>query len=635
MILGTAGHIDHGKTALVRALTGVDTDRLPEEKRRGITIELGFAPLVLSDGVTIGVVDVPGHEAFVRTMLAGATGVDLALLVVAADEGVMPQTREHLAILRLLGIRSGLVALTKCDLVDPEWLDLVRDDVRQLVSDTAISRGPIIPTSIVNGAGIDELRAQIGVLAQSLPARERNDLFRMPVDRAFSPKGAGTVVTGTIWSGTIRPDASVTLLPSGRTARVRTVQSHGSATSEAVPGSRAALGLSGVDVGDVPRGSVLVSSQDWRASSALRARVAVLDSASRGVRPREWVRLHLGTAEVGARVVAAGGALEPGGLKAARLLLDEPLAARAGDRFVLRRGSPPETLGGGIVIDPAPVHRRARPWDDIEIGGAKHLEAILHEADAAGAELSQLTVRLGVNRDDVTRLLKSCEFALTVGSRVFHRAVISSVRSSLIEELNRHHLEHPLAFGLASAEWRGRAHGHPDLIAAVERELVADGSIEFVSGLVRTSGWRPALDERQRQLRERLLGQMIEAGLESPSVSDLEKTYGGEVVSLLRILEGEGLVVQIEGDRFMSRAALDVAREQLRQAMRGTSPLGVDEGGEVGNRQGAGSDGREFTASELREILGVSRKFLIPLLERFDREGVTERRKEGRVLHDG
>ncbi|MFN8572791.1 MAG: selenocysteine-specific translation elongation factor [Gemmatimonadaceae bacterium] len=629
MILGTAGHIDHGKTALVRALTGIDTDRLPEEKRRGITIELGFAPLILPGGLTIGVVDVPGHEAFVRTMLAGATGIDLALLVIAADEGVMPQTREHLAILRLLGIRSGLVALTKSDLVDADWLELVKDDARELVKGTGLESGPIVPTSTVTDAGIDELRSQIGAIAQTLPARERNDLFRMPVDRSFSPKGAGTVVTGTIWSGTVRPDATLTLLPGGRQVRVRTVQSHGQASGEAGPGTRTALGLAGIDAEEVPRGTMLVSLPEWRASTTLRARVAVLDTASRGVRPREWVRLHLGTAEVGARVVASGGPLESGEIRAARLLLDEPLAARAGDRFVLRRGSPPETIGGGQVIDPAPFHRRARPWDGMDIGGSGHLDAILREADTTGEAISQLPVRLGVTKEDVTQLLKSCDSARSIGSRVFHAAVIEQLRAVLLDHVAQYHRDHPLTFGLASADWRGRVHGHTELIATIERELLEAGEIEQSAGLVRLPGWRPVLDDHQKQLRERLLGQMVAAGLEAPSVTELEKEHGASVVSLLRILSDDGLVVQIETDRYMSTAALDSARETLRRAMRGAGPTGVE---------GAGSGAvvrREFTASELRDILGVSRKFLIPLLERFDREGVTERRKEGRVLHDG
>ncbi|MBX6332457.1 MAG: selenocysteine-specific translation elongation factor, partial [Gemmatimonadaceae bacterium] len=258
MILGTAGHVDHGKTALVKALTGVDTDRLAEEKRRGITIDLGFAPLTLDDGTVLGVVDVPGHEAFVRNMLAGATGVDLALVVIAADEGVMPQTREHLAILDLLGLRAGVIALTKCDLVEPDWLELVREDVCALVAHTPLATAPIVPTSVVTGEGLDALRRAIAEAARALPAREASDNFRLPVDRAFSVRGTGTVVTGTVWSGRLARDATVRLLPGGRTARVRGIESHGAAVAQALPGTRAAIALAGVEVGEVHRGTTIV-----------------------------------------------------------------------------------------------------------------------------------------------------------------------------------------------------------------------------------------------------------------------------------------------------------------------------------------------------------------------------------------
>ncbi|HUO52808.1 MAG TPA: selenocysteine-specific translation elongation factor, partial [Gemmatimonadaceae bacterium] len=262
MILGTAGHVDHGKTALVKALTGVDTDRLAEEKRRGITIELGFAPLAIG-GRTLGVADVPGHEAFVRTMLAGATGVDLALLVVAADEGVMPQTREHLAILSLLGTRGGVVALTKCDLADADWRALVRDDLRALLAGTPLAGAAIVETSALTGAGLDALREAIAAAADALPARDAADHFRLPVDRAFTVKGTGTVVTGTVWSGTLAADGTVRVLPLERDARVRGIETHGAPASAALPGSRAAIALSGVDVGDVARGATLVTGAGW------------------------------------------------------------------------------------------------------------------------------------------------------------------------------------------------------------------------------------------------------------------------------------------------------------------------------------------------------------------------------------
>ncbi len=355
MIIGTAGHIDHGKTALVRALTGVDTDRLPEEKRRGITIELGFAPLTLEGLGTVGVVDVPGHDAFVRTMLAGATGIDLALLVIAADEGIMPQTREHLAILSLLGVRSGVVALTKRDVADDEWVALVREDIEALLATTAWRDVPIIETSAVTGAGIEQLRTTLRERLEELPARSARDLFRMPIDRAFSVKGTGTVVTGTVWSGTVDLQTPLHLFPLDRAVRARGVQSHGAQSRSLMPGTRAAIALAGVELGDVARGGLLVEEAAWSASRVLRADVTLLGDVPRSVRPREWVRLHLGTSEVGARIVVPGGMLAPGETRGARVVLNAPLVARAGDRFVLRLASPPSTIGGGVVADPAPA----------------------------------------------------------------------------------------------------------------------------------------------------------------------------------------------------------------------------------------------------------------------------------------
>ncbi|MEO7647116.1 MAG: selenocysteine-specific translation elongation factor, partial [Gemmatimonadaceae bacterium] len=351
MILGTAGHIDHGKTALVRALTGVDTDRLPEEKRRGITIDLGFAPLVLDGIGTIGVIDVPGHEAFVRTMLAGATGIDLALLVVAADEGVRPQTREHLTILTMLGVRAGVVALTKIDLVDDEWLELVSADVAAVLEGSGLEGAVIVPVSANTGEGLDQLRAAIRGAASSVVARDTDDLFRMPIDRAFSVHGTGTVVTGTVWSGTLRKGAA-TVFPGAFPVRVRDLQSHNSSVDSVSASTRAAVALSGVTVEQTGRGAVLVAGDGWTESTVILAELTLSDSTV-AVTPRTRVRLHLGAADVGARVrlfePVAGQINVP-----VRIRLEEPIIARAGDRFVLRAGSPLEVIAGGVVTDPLP-----------------------------------------------------------------------------------------------------------------------------------------------------------------------------------------------------------------------------------------------------------------------------------------
>ena len=354
MIIGTAGHIDHGKTALVRALTGVDTDRLPEEKRRGITIDLGFAPLDLPGVGVAGVVDVPGHEAFVRTMLAGATGIDLALLVVAADAGVMPQTREHVAILGLLGIRAGVVALTKCDLVEDDWLELVRLDVAELLGGTAVADAPMVATSVVTGAGLPELRQALAAAALAVSPRPDDDVFRMPIDRVFTIRGTGTVVTGTVWSGTIGRDDVVRVLPDDRSVRVRGLQAHGAAIDRAKPGTRLAVALAGIDHNALTRGAVLVSADGWNPSRVVRADVTLLGDTVATLSPRAAVRFHLGTTEVGARVVTPGGPLAAGETKP---------GARRPRRARRREGRRPLRASGWIAHEDA--RRRSSWWTRI------------------------------------------------------------------------------------------------------------------------------------------------------------------------------------------------------------------------------------------------------------------------------
>jgi selenocysteine-specific elongation factor len=611
MILGTAGHIDHGKTTLVRALTGVDTDRLPEEKRRGITIELGFAPLRIDGVGTIGVVDVPGHEGFVRTMLAGATGVDLALLVVAADEGVMPQTREHLAILRLLGVSRGVVALTKCDLVDEEWRELVVEDLRTLLADTPLANAPIIATSSTTGQGIAQLRAAIAAAAREVPARAADDLFRMPVDRAFTIKGTGTVVTGTVWSGRLTRDATVRVLPADRAVRVRGLQTHGDQVEAAEPGHRTAVALAGVEVGDVPRGSFLVTDPSWRASTTLRADVVLLDDAPRSLGPRTAVRFHIGTADVGARVVSTDGALAPGERKLARVILDEPVVLRAGDRFVLRFASPAATIGGGIVVDPYAL-RRARPWaSEATVAPATRLTVALREAGDAGLDVATLPVRLGVPPRDVTNLLNSGDI-LTLGGRVFAAAAAAALEERLVRLVADAHRAQPLEVGVSLQEVRSRLGASAELIDAVLASAAAHGTIETTGGVVRAAGWTPRLTDAQRRALAGIEETIAAAGNEPPSVAELAPRFGADTADLLRLLERDGRVVAVEPDRYYAAGNVASLLERLRTNM---------------------AAGREYSPAELREVLGFSRKFLIPFLEYCDRRGFTTRGATGRSWH--
>lgn len=612
MILGTAGHIDHGKTTLVRALTGVDTDRLPEEKRRGITIDLGFAPLVLEGVGQLGVVDVPGHEAFVRTMVAGATGIDLVLLVVAADSGVMPQTREHLAILSLLGVRSGVVALTKCDLVDAEWLALVEEDVRATLGTSSLASAAIVPVSSTTGEGLDALRRALADVAATIPERSSDDIFRLPVDRAFTVRGTGTVVTGTVWSGTLARDATVRLFPSDTTARVRGLHVHGHVVDTVRAGDRAAIALVGVELDQVRRGAVLVQSDAWASTRVIRADVSLLPDAAVTLGPRSRVRFHLGTNEVGARLVVRDAPLEPGVTLSARVVLDEPIVVRAGDRFVLRAPSPASTLGGGIVTDPlAPL--RARPWRLESRDPRTTLAALADEAGAAGVSVRELPVRLGIMPRDVEPLLATVE-GWRVGSRFLSVSARDRLTRAARSVLESYHAEHPLEPG-APLQWlRSRLDAPDEVATAILTLLTALGDIVATSGVAANAAFAPTLDAAHSALRDAMIAALGSAGIEPPSLDELAASLGATsdgVLELARWLAREGSVVAVEPGRYFARIAVDGLHARMAAGM---------------------ADGKEYSPGELRDLLGLTRKFLIPFLEYCDREGYTVRVELGRRL---
>ena len=610
MILGTAGHIDHGKTALVRALTGVDTDRLPEEKQRGITIELGFAPLTLGN-LTVGVVDVPGHEAFVRTMLAGATGVDLALLVIAADEGPMPQTREHLAILSLLGIGGGVVALTKSDLVEHDWLSLVTDDVRQLLAGTPLAAAPIVPCSAVTGEGIEALREALRAAADAVPSRTADDLARLPLDRAFSVRGAGTVVTGTMWSGAIARDDAVRVYPGGHAARVRSVESHGAAVDRALPGSRAAIALAGLDREQASRGGVLVrDGEPWREATVIRADVALLDGAP-SLGPRTRVRFHLGTSDVGARVSIGGGRLESGRVATAKLIFDAPVVARAGDRFVLRTASPPRTVGGGVVTDPHPPGPRSRPFAESGASLAQRTAWIVRECAGSGLALADAPVRLGVLPGAVAALAAKRDGIVRIGDHLFDEALRERLRAKLASEVSAFHAREPLAAGLTLEAARASLATGPVLFDDVLREVTTKGKITLTGNILARAGFTPASGARDAQRLEDLAVALVTGGTEPPSVPELAARFGADVPALLRVLEKQKRAVAVALDRYYAPEAVAAMLQRVRDGFATGTPV---------------------TASQVRETLGLSRKYVIPFLEYCDRSGLSDRRGDLRVF---
>lgn len=614
MIVGTAGHIDHGKTALVKALTGVDADRLPEEKRRGITIDLGFAPLELEGVGVVGIIDVPGHEDFVRSMLVGASGIDLALLVVAADEGVMPQTREHLMILELLRIPRLLVAVTKADLVDQDWLQLVQADISAMFSDRGLAAPAMVSCSSRTGDGIGQLRTVLAAELVQTPARADGDLFRMPVDRAFTVKGTGTVVTGTVWSGELPLDANVVVQPSGKHSRVRRIEQHGRGAVSARAGNRAAIALASVDLGEVARGCVLVQGGSWRSTELFEAVITVDAEVAARLSPRTRVRLHAGASEVGARLVCADSS-EPGSASLARISTDEPVLLRAGDRFVLRLPAPLRTVGGGVVVDPY-ARRRALPspsiseLEELVLSPRSRLAWILAAEAHRGVAIGEIPVRSGCTPAEVPELIRQLE-VLGDAHNLFGVRAVEQVMASVRRIVAEYEIKAPLAPGVPARTLREGLRVRDELADISIREMERRGEIESFGPLVRRPGWVPSPSSRDSEAVERLAHDICAGETEPPSVGELVSRYGNSVPGLLRFLERQGRIVQVEDDRYYDRGALDGLIARLKTGL---------------------APGEVYAPAQLRDVLGFSRKYLIPFLEFCDRNGITERRGVGRVL---
>ncbi len=616
VVVGTAGHVDHGKTALVKALTGTDTDRFPEEKSRGITIDIGFATLVLPDGTRASVVDVPGHEDFVRNMVAGATGVDVALLVVAADEGVMPQTVEHLAILELLGVRAGVVALTKSDLAAPDWLDLVRADVAARLDGSSVAWEAPVAVSGVTGTGLDGLRGALERAARRAAVRNGDDLFRLPVDRVFSLAGAGTVVTGTSWSGRVTVGDQVTLLPSGAEARVRSIEVHGERQESAAPGRRVALALAGVARAAAERGSVVVSDGSWRATDTVDVVATLLKSARRPLSQRSRVRLHLGTVEVMARVTPAQGEVAPGTSGLVRLRLDQPVVARWGDRAVLRSYSPVTTIGGALVADPWPPARPRRPVADPRRTGTnpvERAEAFIEPGGLAGLAIGDLGVRVGIPPDDVPGV----ERALAAGGRVARvrdtlvtTRALEDAAARVVAALSRHHAAHPLDPGMPLEPLRAVL-ASDALAAHVLEGLVDAGTIHTERGIARLPNHVPILDRGQEATRGALLSALAGAGAEGRTAAELAGVAGAGSGPVVEYLVRQGTAIRVGGDRYYHS---DVWGPLVRRVLTATQEIG------------------RASPAQLRDRVGLTRKYLIPILEWLDARGWTARSGEGRVV---
>ena len=632
VVVGTAGHIDHGKSSLVQALAGTDPDRLKEEKARGITIDLGFAHWTRGD-VHVAFVDVPGHERFVRNMLAGAGGIDAVLLVVAADESIMPQTREHFEICRLLGVTRGIVAITKQDLVDDETVQLVRLEVAELLQGTPLEDAPMIAVSARTGDGLDALRAALLTVAGDASPRPLEGAARLPLDRAFTMRGFGTVVTGTLVSGRIRQDDELLLAPGGREVKIRGLQVHGERREEAYAGQRAAVNLGGVDVEEVARGQALVAPHLFEPSRVIDARVEVLAGA-RPLKHGARVRFHQGTAELLGRVSLLPGepadGVRPGGTAFARIRLEAPAILTRADRFILRAYSPAVTIGGGIVLDPhaartgvrtASAHARFErlaqapgEWPD-----DRAIALMVEERGAAGLTSATLTARAGVPPARVAATidrLGAAGLSDDIGGMLFPPGLRAALADSLDALVRQHHVAQPLSEGLAREEARERlfAHAAPVLFDQVLADLARSGRIGGRERLA-AAGHSVSLSPLETEARAVMERELRKGGLKPAEPATIAAAHGipGDVSErMLALLVRQKAAVRIEG-LYFHQAALDQLKEEVR-GLKGTGP------------------NPRVDVASFKERYGISRKFAIPLLEYLDRERVTRRAGEARIV---
>ncbi len=637
MIIGTAGHVDHGKTALVRAMTGVDTDRLKEERERGISIELGFTYLNLPGGRRAGIVDVPGHERFIKNMLAGAGGFDLALLVIAADEGVMPQTREHMDIIQLLQVNKGIVVLTKCDLVDDEWLDLVKEDVADFLLGTVLEDAPVALVSSVTKKGIPELLDLIGKAAEDVVPKAGRGWPRLPVDRVFTITGFGTVVTGTLLSGVIKVGEMVEVQPEGLSVRVRTIQVHGEKVEAAEAGQRVAVNLAGLEAEQIVRGSVVAPPGMCKPSQRLDVRLLMLKSAVKPLKNRARVRFYLGAKETLGRVVLLDREeLEPGSMVYAQIILEDRAVALKGDRFVIRSYSPMRTIGGGAVIDPLPARKHKRFREDV-------LDALSTREKGSPAEIvklyldtkdnmhlpAEVAAGTGLQEKEVAEaaaILAGEEKIKTISGDGKQYLVSKAVYTRWLEDIKTlvvsYHREFPLRDGYPKEEIRSKK--FPQLGAKTFQlallEMEKEGALQVLPKVVAVRGFTTGPDQRQKELIERINRTMSEAAFLPPSWAELSNTIGLNETKgseLLQYLLRAGGLVKVAEDLYFQREVLLEAIKKVAAYL---------------------SEHGEITVGELRDLLGTSRKYALPLLEFFDREKLTRRvgdkRLPGRALGD-
>ncbi|QDV06847.1 Selenocysteine-specific elongation factor [Planctomycetes bacterium Poly30] len=629
IVIGTAGHIDHGKSTLVQALTGTDPDRWAEEKARGMTIDLGFARMDLPDGRRVGIVDVPGHERFIRNMVAGATGIDLVILVVAADDGVMPQTREHLSIMQMLGVKRGFVALTKVDIVDPDMADLAEEDVRETVEGTFLEGAPIVHVSAIQGTGMEELKGLLMSMAAEAEPRQAEGVFRMPVQRVFSARGFGTILTGIPVSGVLSVGEMVEVLPSGQRGKVRGIQAYHESSDTARAGHSTALNISDIDHHEVHRGDVVATPGFFKPQSMVGAQLLALEGLPLPIVDRMQVRVHTGTTDaIGEMVLLDAEELAGGQEGLVQFRMETPLVCAPGDRFVLRLASPAMTLGGGVILEESRYRlKRFKTFiiDELQrqaasLGStAALLEALLVRSPERWASLEDMALGIKRPRQETEELLRELQSEGKVAdlgkSKWIHAETLDLCLTELNESLAGWFAEHPLRGRMDIRDLRARLKLDPALIGVLLDREAAEGRVVLsTGGFVALAGREVTLDPEVAKLRDGVLAALREARFQPPSPGELATALGvprPSVDTVLKLGVDEGQVTHIGAELYLSGEVVEEARRAV-----------------IANCQVHG----HLEIPDLRDALGTTRKFLIPILEQFDTEGLTLRQAGRRVL---
>ena len=627
IILGTAGHIDHGKTSLIKALTGIDTDRLKEEKERGITIELGFANLSLPSGQLVGIIDVPGHERFVKNMVAGAATVDLVALVVAADEGIMPQTREHMEICRLLRVKKGLVAVTKTDMVEQDWLELVVEDIRDFLRGTFLESAPIIPVSSASGDGLDDFTTALDILCKEVEEKSNAGAYRLPVDRVFSMRGFGTVVTGTSISGSIQVGDNVSIFPQGGTARIRGLQVHGKTVEKAEAGSRTAINLQGLEKNDIKRGNVIASENSLTPTYMVDIELHLLKSA-RPLKSRAKVRFHTGTAEIlGNIVLLDREELKPGETVFAQVRLEEQITVLPKDQYVIRSYSPVHTIGGGEILTAAPPkHKRFHPeileWLTILRDGSDEdrISSMILASGAKGINKAELGRVVNLTSRRFEQILSHLQSGKKIvcfdkeNTMYTHADVFNTLTTRTIEQLQKYHSQFPLRTGIKKDELRSKIAHRLDvkLFNVMLKELQDRNKISGDGDLIRLASHNITLKEDEEKARKKLEKIYLQAALQPPYFRDVKHGLSPQQSKeVLALLFNENILVKAKEDLYFHKSVIEDLKEKLISFL---------------NKNG------EITTQDFKQLTGVSRKYMIPLFEYFDGLQITMRVGDKRVL---